>query len=103
MKINNSTSYRLKAFGWNKKHGQGEEVEIESGETKEILGPYLGEMGGRECHIHLGDDEIVCHEKPDAETGYCVSEGNYLILESNDNGITVFHHSENFGFVNPSS
>ncbi len=98
MQIINNTSFTIVAFGWHKQYGAGDKVEIHPNEKGEVNGPYLGEMGGGDCYIAL-EGEIVVHEEPDNENGFHVSKGNHLNLGAGDQGITVFHHSEDYDFV----
>ncbi len=75
MKINNNTSFKIIAFCWHISHGYGDDVEIEPGESAEVNGPYIGEMGGGSCHVAI-EGEISCHEKPDDEDGFQVLKGS---------------------------
>lgn len=93
MKVTNNTSYALVAFGWHLQKGYGEDVTIKAGETKEVSGPYLGEMGELSCYV-LVPGEISCQETPDDDTGYQVSVGNQLNLKRGNVGITVRHNCE---------
>lgn len=93
MKVSNTASYPLIAFGWHVQRGYGNDVTINPGETKEVLGPYLGEMDGGSCHV-LVPGEISCQEDPDDDRGFQVGLGNQLNLKSDNVGITVRHHSE---------
>lgn len=92
MQVTNKTSYPLVAFGWHLQRGYGEDVTINPGETKEVLGPYLGEMDGP-CHV-LVPGEISCQEGPDDGNGFQVTLGSQLNLKSDSVGVTVRHHSE---------
>jgi len=98
MQIVNNTSFKLVAFAWHEQYGSGDKVEIEHGKSSEVLGPYLGEMGGGSCHIAL-EGEITCHEGPDDDNGFHVSKGNHLNLGNENEGVTVFHYLENYNFV----
>ena len=100
MDITNSTSFEVIAFGWHTDRGYGDDVSIQPGETKEVNGPFIGEMGGGDCHI-LIEGEINCHEGPDDENGFQVLEGAQLSLAAGDKGITVRHHSEDRQIVPP--
>ena len=94
MKVHNSTSYPIIAFVWHIRRGYGEDVTINPGETAEVIGPYLGKMGGGSCRIAF-PGEISCQEGPDDASGYQVGVGNQLNLKSDsDVGITVRHYSE---------
>lgn len=98
MIVKNKTSFNIIAVCWHRKHGPGKAVEISPGESSEVKGPYLGEMGGGSCHI-LIEGEIICHEGPDDENGFHVSKGEKLDVGAEEKGLTVFHHSENHEFV----
>ena len=93
MKVINGTTYPLIAFGWHLERGYGSEVTINPGESAEVSGPYLGEMGGGDCHIAI-EGEITCQEGPDDDKGFQVVLGGQLNLKSDNVGITVRHHSE---------
>ena len=93
MKVTNNAPYKLIAFGFHTQKGYGEDVEIPSGQTADVNGPYLGEMGGGSCHAALLG-EIACHEAPDSDAGFQVSPGNPLSLADGDRGITVRHYSD---------
>jgi len=71
--------------------------EIAPGKSAEVNGPYLCDMDGGACHIHIGG-EITCHEAPDDDKGFLVSKGNQLTLKEDGatpaKGITVRHHSD---------
>ena len=96
MKVINRTSSKLIAFGWHMKYGYGDDMEINSGQSVEVLGPYVGEMGGEDCHVALAGSEIVCHDGPDSRDGFHVSLGNPLTLQGEDDetGVSIRHHSE---------
>ena len=95
MQVTNNTSYPLIAFGWHTYAGYGDDVTIAPAETKEVLGPYLGDMDDGACHVTVAG-EISCHEGPDDDKGYQVALGKQLNLKSEKDkvGITVRHHSE---------
>lgn len=94
MKIENRTSHELIAFGWSIEHGFGKMTSIPSGESADIAGPYIGEMGGGSCHIDI-PGEIICHEKPEEEKKFQVVLGNELALKiTHDLGITVLHKDD---------
>ena len=88
MKVTNNASYALIAFGFHVLRGYGEDVKISPGQTADVNGPYVGEMGGGSCHVALVG-EIVCHEAPDNAEGFQVAPGNPLSLADGDRGITV--------------
>jgi len=91
MLVTNKTSFPIIAFGWDTEIGYGEDTEISPNESENISGPYVGEMGGGSCHIHI-EGEISCHENPDDENGFRIEQGNPLSLQSGTRGITVRHH-----------
>jgi hypothetical protein len=93
MEIFNDTSYDLIAFGWHTKYGYGNDIKIKSGQSADVSGPYLGEMGGGSCHVAI-EGKIHCHETPDNDAGFQVIAGNQLNLQADDKGVTVRHFSE---------
>ncbi|MFZ2072465.1 MAG: phosphoglycerate mutase family protein [Minisyncoccia bacterium] len=93
MEITNKTSHPLIAFTWDTKHGYGKDYLLEPEETKEIVGPYIGEMGGGHCRL-VQPGEIVCQSTPDDDNGFHVSKGKKLNLQADTSGVTVRHYSE---------
>ena len=93
MKVTNNTSFTLIAFGWFQSKGYGDDVSISPGQTADVNGPYLGEMGGGHCHIALPGG-ITCHEGPDSEDRFHVSQGEPLNLADGDRGVTVRHQAD---------
>ena len=93
MKITNKASYAIIAFGVATQHGYGEDVRIEPGQTANVSGPYIGEMDGGKCFIHI-EGEITCQETPDDDIGFQVVRGGPLCLQSGDRGITARHHAD---------
>jgi hypothetical protein len=93
MKIFNNASFDLIAFGWHTKHGYGDDVIIKPGQFADVLGPYIGEMGGGRCRIVI-EGEIICHETPDDKNGFQVIADNQLTLQAGDRGVTIRHFSE---------
>ena len=93
MKVTNHATYAIIAFGLHTQRGYGEDVRIEPGETKDVSGPYLGEMGGGKCYVQL-DGDIVCHSGPDNDAGFQVIKGKPLCLQSGDLGVTVRHYED---------
>jgi len=91
MKVINKTSFPIIAFCWCKKIGCGEEVIIESGESKYVFGPSIGSVDKGDCFIVV-PGKITCHEDPDNEFGYHVSKGKKLILANDDMGVTIQHY-----------
>lgn len=90
MKITNNCSFDVIAFGWDTGFGYGDEVRIHTGQSAQVSGQYIGEMGEESCRLAL-EGEIVCHEGADDEKGMHVSEGNQLAIQSETRGITVRH------------
>ena len=94
MKVTNNTGEAIIVCAWNVKYGSGDDIKIEPGETKEPVGPYIGEMGGGSCRLVL-PGEIVCHEKEDDENNFQVVKGLQLELTADGiQGVTVRHFSE---------
>jgi phosphohistidine phosphatase SixA len=93
MEVTNKTDYPLIAFTWDTKHGYGKDFLLEPGETKEIIGPYIGEMGGGHCRL-VQPGKIVCQSTPDDDNGFHVSKGSKLNLQSGTSGVTVRHYFE---------
>ena len=95
MKVTNRTSYPLIAFGWHLQKGYGEDVAVAPGASVEVSGPYLGDMKGEPCYIHLAGS-ITCQEGSDDGNGFQVACGKQLSLRghSTESGITIRHHSE---------
>lgn len=91
MKVTNKTSYPVIAFGTETKLGYGEDVTIPPSESADVSGPYVGEMGGGDCYIHLAG-EITCHDGPDDDNGFQVVQGTPLCLLADGRGVTVRHH-----------
>jgi len=91
MKVTNRAQYPLIAFGVDTRRGYGRDVTILPDETREVSGPYLGEMDGDSCHIHIPGN-IACHEAPDDENAFQVLEGMPLCLRADHLGVTVRHH-----------
>ena len=92
MNIVNKTSFPVVAVCWHKQYGYGDEETVEPGQSKDILGPYLGKMGGVSCHLSMSG-KIACHKKQDDESGFHVSDGNQLNLGSGELGVTIRHYS----------
>ncbi len=93
MKVTNNTSSTLVAFGFHTQLGRGDYMEISPGQTVDVQGPYLGEMGGGKCYVALLG-EIICQLDPDNEVGFQVTPGNPLNLASGEHGITVYHYDD---------
>ena len=93
MKVTNNASFDVIAFGTLNAKGYGNDVRIPAGQTAEVNGPYLGEMGGGSCHAAL-IGEIVCQETPDDNYGLQVLHGAPLRLGTGDRGITIRHYSD---------
>jgi len=93
MKVTNNTSFSLTAFGYHTQKGYADDVEIQPGETKEVNGPYLGEMGGEKCFVAILG-EVICQEGPDDDTGFQIGLDNPICLFDDDRGITIRHHCD---------
>ena len=93
MKITNNTCFPVIAFGWHSKKGYGDDVLINAGSVAEVNGPYVGEMGGGSCYVHL-TGAIICQETPDDEHGFQIGIGLPIIIELRDGGINIRHHSD---------
>jgi len=93
MKVLNGTRAPLICFGLETRLGYGEDVVLAPGESAEVSGPYVGEMGGGSCFIYL-KGEIFCQETPDDDKNgrFQVIQGTPLHLEADGRGITVRHH-----------
>jgi len=91
MNIVNKATFPIIAVCWHKKYGYGDEEDIEPGQSSNVVGPYIGEMGGGSCRLVM-PGEITCHEESDDEFGFHVSEGDQLNLGNGESGITVRHH-----------
>ena len=91
MKVTNHAACPTIAFGIVAKVGYGEDVTIQPGESADVSGPYLGEMGGGDCYIHL-EGTITCHEGPDDDHGFQVIQGTPLCLGNGGRDVTVRHH-----------
>jgi hypothetical protein len=91
MKITNRCSFLVTAFCFDTTYGYGNDVDINPGETADVQGPYLGEMGNGKCFVHIEGD-IICQETPDDTVGFQVEQGYPLSLEANGKGVTVRHH-----------
>lgn len=90
MKVTNNTSFPIKAFGVHTKHGYGTDTHIKQGESADITGPYLGEMGGGSCRISIAG-EITCHEGPDGDGTFQISQKSPICLQEGDTGVTIRH------------
>lgn len=93
MKVYNSCTFPIKAFGFHVECGYGVDVLISARESLDVSGPYLGEMGGGDCYVVI-TGEITCHESPDDDNGFQVLRGHPLSLQSGDVGITVRHYED---------
>lgn len=90
MKVTNDASFPVRAFGFHTKHGYGSDTHIKPGESADILGPYLGEMGGGSCRVVIAG-EITCHEGPDDDNKFSIAQDKPVHLQSDDTGVTVRH------------
>lgn len=91
MKVTNNTSFAVIAFGYHTRRGYGDDVTIQPGEFADVSGPYVDEMDGGSCYIHLSG-EITCHEGLDDDNGFQVIQGAPLCLSAEDRGVTVRHY-----------
>jgi len=95
MKVTNNTEEAIIACTWHTSYGSGDDIQIESGETKEPIGPYIGEMGSGSCRLVLSGNDIICHQKEDDENGFQVIKGLQLELTADGiQGVTIRHFSE---------
>jgi hypothetical protein len=93
MKVTNNTSFPVIAFGYEIERGYGEDVMIPAGETKEVSGPYIGDMGGGRCYVAI-PDELVCQEEPDNDVGLQIGKGVPIYLLDGNLGITIRHKED---------
>ncbi len=93
MDVTNKTTFPIIAMCWHTMYGYGDEKTIEPGQSEDILGSYIGEMGGGKCHL-IKEGKITIHEAPDDESGYHVSKGHQLNFGNEESGVTVRHHSD---------
>ena len=93
MKVINETSFPIIAFGIDTEIGYGNDVTIQPGESKDVSGPYLGEMGGGSCHICI-EGEVICQENPDDENGFRIAKGAPICLQADRKGVTIRHHED---------
>lgn len=99
MNVTNKTNEAIIACAWHTSYGPGDDVQIEPGETKEPIGPYIGEMGGGSCHLILPGD-IICHQKEDDDNGFQVIKGLQLELTADGvQGVTIRHFSEDLEHI----
>ena len=75
MKVTNNTSFTLIAFGWFQSKGYGDDVSISPGQTADVNGPYLGEMGSGHCYIAL-PGELPVTKAPTAKTDFTSHKEN---------------------------
>lgn len=93
MKVTNTTGFHIIAFAWHSKYGYGDDVVIPSEMTVDVSGPYIGEMGGGDCFMHI-PGEIICHESCDDDEGFQVGLGTELVLQNGEFGLTARHADE---------
>jgi len=79
LKVNNECLFPVIALCVHKDHGFEQQEVIDINESKEVVGPLIGEMGGKRCKL-TATGEITCHEKPDDDSGFQVLDGQPLIL-----------------------
>jgi len=88
LQITNDTTFSVTAFCQHKDYGNGDKKVIKPGETMELQGPWVGEMGDESGYIQF-TGRITCHEKPDNNTGYQVTKEEKLILQLKKRRVTV--------------
>jgi len=93
MKVKNNAPFDVIAFGTHNQKGYENDVRIPAGQTAEVNGPYLGEMGSGSCHVAL-IGEITCQETPDDKNGLQVTRGQPLCLGDGERGITIRHYAD---------
>lgn len=93
MKVTNNASFPVIAFGIHMEIGYGDDVIIQPGESAEVSGPRIGEMGKCSCYIHL-DGELVCHEASDDDNSFQIARGMPIFLQLENKGITIRHHED---------
>lgn len=93
MKVTNETNFSVMAFGYHIHNGYAPDVEIPPGQSMEVNGPYVGEMGGGKCFVAILGD-VICQEGPDDNNGYQIGPGNPICLFDDDRGITIRHHED---------
>ncbi|MDP2655219.1 MAG: hypothetical protein Q8P17_01525 [bacterium] len=93
MKVINSTSFALIAFGWYQPKGYGDDVSISPGQSAEVNGPYIGDMGDGHCYVALAG-EVTCHESADDEHAFHVGKSEPLSLADGDKGFTIRHYTD---------
>lgn len=99
MRVTNNTKEAIIACTWHTSYGPGDDTQIEPGETKEPIGPFIGEMGGGDCHLDL-PGEIVCHQKEDDDNNFQVIKGLQLELSADGiQGVTIRHFSEDLEHI----
>lgn len=91
MKVINNTTFPVIVFSTETRLGYSEDVTIQSGKSRDVSGPYVGEMGSGDCYIHLAG-EVTCHEGPDDNKGFQVVRGAPLSLLVGDRGVVVRHY-----------
>jgi hypothetical protein len=92
MKVTNKASFEVIAFGWHKLKGRGTDVHIRPGETAEVNGPLIHEMGDRIHEVPL-TGRITCHEAPDDEQGFQLVQGETLSVGGMVRGVTIYSTS----------
>ncbi len=91
MKVTNKASFPIRAFGFHIERGYGTDTHIQPGESADIIGPYLGEMGGGSCRVVI-PGEITCHESPDDNDKFGIARGKPVHLQMDAVGVTVRHY-----------
>ena len=94
MLVTNRCSFPLLAFGWADSFGYADDILIPVGESREVDGPYVGEMGGGSCHVAL-IGSLTFQERPSDDIGFWEIARNVpACLRAGDRGITVRHHED---------
>lgn len=90
MKVTNNAPFPVKAFSFHTEHGYGDYSYIKPGQSAEVCGPYVGEMGCGSCTIAV-PGKIICHEGPDGNGKFRIAEKSPIHLQSGKVGVTVRH------------
>ena len=93
MRVTNRTHFKVIAFGYHVEHGYGEDVEILPHQTKQVNGPYLGEMDGGDCYVVIRG-KLICHTEPDDGERFQIKAGKPIRLLMKKHGINVRHHED---------
>ena len=94
MKITNKASFTVRGTCWHQDYGKGKSKIIKPNQTKNLLGPRLGNQGNGEILCLIVPGVIICHEKKDNDSGcYYLSKDEPLILETYKFGVSVSYYS----------